>query len=98
MPEGDMLKDMEFENELTQMGDDQPKLIKFVARQQLFVIGRGDLALRQQSRSVVQFSADLARMPTYAADATVLGANSERRTGNPRIRSGSPSTTLSCSR
>ncbi len=34
MPEIDMLEDAEFENQITAMGDDQPALIKFVARQQ----------------------------------------------------------------
>ncbi len=29
----DMLDDMEFETQLTAMGDDQPELLKFVARQ-----------------------------------------------------------------
>ena len=33
MPNG-MLNDLEFENQLNDMGDDQPELIKFVARQQ----------------------------------------------------------------
>ena len=30
----DMLEDAEFENQISAMGDDQPALIKFVARQQ----------------------------------------------------------------
>lgn len=30
----DMLEDFEFENQINAMGDDQPALIKFVARQQ----------------------------------------------------------------
>ncbi len=30
----DMLDDLEFENQINAMGDDQPALIKFVARQQ----------------------------------------------------------------
>ena len=34
MAEIDMLEDAEFENQITAMGDDQPALIKFVARQQ----------------------------------------------------------------
>ena len=34
MPEIDMLDDLEFENQISAMGDDQPALIKFVARQQ----------------------------------------------------------------
>ena len=35
MPEEiDMLEDAEFENQINEMGDDQPALIKFVARQQ----------------------------------------------------------------
>ncbi len=35
MSNGDeMLKDMEFENQLRELGDDQPGLIRFVAREQ----------------------------------------------------------------
>jgi len=34
MPENEMLDDLEFENQINAMGDDQPALIKFVARQQ----------------------------------------------------------------
>ena len=34
MPENDMLEDIEFENQINALGDDQPALIKFVARQQ----------------------------------------------------------------
>ena len=32
--EPDMLDDLEFENQINALGDDQPALIKFVARQQ----------------------------------------------------------------
>ena len=35
----DMLEDAEFENQINAMGDDQPALIKFVARQQ-FATGK----------------------------------------------------------
>lgn len=34
MPDKDMLDDLEFENQINALGDDQPALIKFVARQQ----------------------------------------------------------------
>ena len=34
MSNGDMIEDMKFENQLTELGDDQPKLIRFVAREQ----------------------------------------------------------------
>ena len=34
MPEIDMLEDAEFENQITEMGDDQPRLLRFVATQQ----------------------------------------------------------------
>ncbi len=34
MPDNEMLDDLEFENQITALGDDQPALIKFVARQQ----------------------------------------------------------------
>ncbi len=34
MPENEMLTDLEFENQINALGDDQPALIKFVARQQ----------------------------------------------------------------
>ncbi len=37
MANGDMLEDMEFESRLTELGDDQPALIKFVAREQYSV-------------------------------------------------------------
>jgi len=33
MPNHDMLDDLEFENQINALGDDQPALIKFVARQ-----------------------------------------------------------------
>ena len=34
MAENEMLEDLEFENEMTEMGDDQLKLVKFSLRQQ----------------------------------------------------------------
>ncbi len=34
MPDNEMLEDLEFENQITAMGDNQTELIKFVARQQ----------------------------------------------------------------
>lgn len=34
MPDNDMLEDAQFENQINALGDDQPALIKFVARQQ----------------------------------------------------------------
>ena len=34
MPDNDMLRDAEFENQITEMGDDQPRLLRFVATQQ----------------------------------------------------------------
>ncbi len=34
MANNEMLDDLEFENQINAMGDDQPALIKFVARQQ----------------------------------------------------------------
>ena len=34
MSDHDMFDDLEFENEITEMGDDQPRLLRFVATQQ----------------------------------------------------------------
>ena len=34
MADHDMLDDLEFENQISELGDNQPELIKFVARQQ----------------------------------------------------------------
>ena len=34
MAENDMLDDLEFENQLAELGDNQPKLLNFIARQQ----------------------------------------------------------------
>jgi len=76
-PEINMLDDLEFENQINALGDDQPALMKFVARQQfttgkvLVSHGRRLKSLEHRSRKTMGFVGVTGAVIATAVTATI---------------------------
>ena len=73
----EMLDDLEFENQISELGDDQPALIKFVARQQfstskvLVDHGKRIKSLENKNRKVMGFVGGASAIFATAVTATI---------------------------